>query len=37
MNCLDWSNVYLFELEFSPGECPGMGLQDHMVAIFLVF
>ena len=25
--------MYFFEL-FSPGICPGMGLQDHMVALF---
>ena len=28
--------MYLFELEFSPDICPGVGLQDHMVALFLV-
>ena len=27
----------LFELCFSPDICPGVGLQDHMVALFLVF
>ena len=26
-----------FELWFSPDICPGVGLQDHMVALFLVF
>ena len=29
--------MYLFELEFSLDICPGVGLQDHMVALFLVF
>ena len=29
--------MYLFELEFPLGICPGVGLQDHMVALFLVF
>ena len=28
--------MYLFELKFSD-ICPGMGLQDHMVTLFLVF
>ena len=28
---------YLFELRFSPDICPGVGLQDHIVALFLVF
>ena len=27
----------LFELEFSPGICPGVGLLDNMVTLFLVF
>ena len=27
----------LFKLVFSPDICPGVGLQDHMVALFLVF
>ena len=26
-----------FEVRFSPDVCPGVGLQDHMVALFLVF
>ena len=29
--------IYLFKLEFSPGTCPGVGLLDHMVVLFLVF
>ena len=29
--------IYLFELEFSPDICPGIGSLDHMVALFLVF
>ena len=29
--------MYLFKLWFSPDICPGMGLLDHMVALFLVF
>ena len=29
--------MHLFELQFSPDTCPGVGLQDHMVAIFLDF
>ena len=29
--------IYLFELWFSPDICPGVGLQDHMMALFLVF
>ena len=29
--------MYLFELEFSPDICPGVGLQDHMATLFLVF
>ena len=29
--------MYLFELEFSPDICPGMGLLDHTVILFLVF
>ena len=28
---------YLFELCFSPDICPAVGLQDHMVALLLVF
>ena len=28
-------NMYLFELWFSPDICPGVGLLDHMVALFL--
>ena len=28
---------HLFELWFSPGICPGVGLLDHMVVLFLVF
>ena len=29
--------MYLFKWEFSPDISPGVGLQDHMVALFLVF
>ena len=29
--------MYLFELEFSLDICPGLGLLDHMVILFLVF
>ena len=29
--------MYLFELRFSPDICPGVGLLDHMVTLFLVF
>ena len=29
--------MYLFELEFSPDICPGIGLLDHMVILFLIF
>ena len=29
--------MYLFELWFSPDICPGMGLLDHIVVLFLVF
>ena len=29
--------MYLFELQFSADTCPGVGLQDHLVAIFLDF
>ena len=29
--------MYLFKLEFSPDTCPGMGLLDHVVTLFLVF
>ena len=36
---LQWTMacMYLFELWFSPDMCPGVGLLDHMVALFLVF
>ena len=30
-------NMYLFELWFSTDIYPGVGLQDHMVVLFLVF
>ena len=30
-------HVSFFKLWFSPDICPGVGLQDHMVTIFLVF
>ena len=29
--------MYLFELEISLDICSGVGLQDHMVVLFLVF
>ena len=29
--------MYLFKLEFSPDICPGVGLLDHMVTLYLVF
>ena len=29
--------MYLFELWFSVVICPGVGLWDHMVTLFLVF
>jgi len=29
--------MYLFELEFCLDICPGVGLLDHIVALFLVF
>ena len=29
--------MYLFKLEFSPDRCPGVGLQDHKVILFLGF
>ena len=32
-----WGCMYLFELQFSPDTCPGVGLQDHLVAVFLDF
>ena len=28
--------MYIFELQFSLDICPGVGLQDHMVVLFLV-
>ena len=34
---LNFGCVYLFELRFSQGICPGVGLLDHMVVLFLVF
>ena len=34
---LDKGCMYLSELEFCPGICPGVGLLDHMVILFLVF
>ena len=30
-------NIWVFKLAFSLDICPGMGLLDHMVALFLVF
>ena len=29
--------MYLFTLCFSPDICPGVGLLDHMVVLFLIF
>ena len=29
--------IYCFELQLSPNICPGVGLLDHILAIFLVF
>ena len=29
--------MYPFELSFSPDICPGVGLLDHMVSLFLIF
>ena len=29
--------MYLFELEFSPGVCPGVGLLDHTVTLIFSF
>ena len=29
--------MYLFELWFSVDMCPGVGLQDHIVALFFIF
>ena len=29
--------MYLFELEFSPGICPGVGLLHHMIILYLYF
>ena len=34
---MNMRNVYLFELQFCPDICPGVGLLDHMVILFLVF
>ena len=31
---LDKDCMYLSELKFCPGICPGVGLLDHMVIIF---
>ena len=30
-------DMYIFELKFSPDTCPGVGLLDHMVGLYLVF
>ena len=35
--CYEHGCIYLFKLHFSPDIWPGMGLPDHMVALFLVF
>ena len=32
-----WGATYLFQLQFSLDICPGVGLLDHMVALFLFF
>ena len=29
--------MYLFKLWFIPDRCPGVGLLDHMIALFLIF
>jgi len=29
--------MYLFELQFCLGTCPGVGFMDHVVSLFLVF
>ena len=29
--------MYLFELQFCLGICPGVGLMDHMATIFLFY
>ena len=29
--------MYLFELWFSPGICPGVGFLGHMIVLYLVF
>ena len=29
--------MYLFKVCFSPDVCPGVGLRDHTIALFLVF
>ena len=29
--------MYHFKVRFSPDICPGLGLLDHMVALFLIF
>ena len=36
---MNMGDMYLFELEFSsfPVVCPGVGLLDHVVALFSVF
>ena len=33
----DWTELNLFELQFSLDICPGVGLQDQMITLFLVF
>ena len=33
----DHGGIYLLELWFSIGKCPGVGLLDYMVVLFLVF
>ena len=32
-----WGACYLFKLWFSLHRCPGMGLLDHMIVLFIVF
>ena len=36
---LQWTQgcIYLFEWKFCPDKCPGVGLLDHMVVLYLVF
>ena len=36
-NAMNIGVMYFFELQCSPNMCPGVGLLDHMVALFSVF